>query len=251
MVRFSAKYLPTALFSLKDSNATNSGAKSLFLPSPYSIKMALLNQIITIEGEEVFSQREVEVTKGKKKKTEKRESEVFELIREVEISFYLPQGSRFCVNNTFVKILKIKEDKSSKNDNEAEKEFEPGLQETIRYREYIHITHPLEIIFEVSDTSQAEFLKNYLHKINYFGKRGCFFQFLEYNDNPPEANVVPFNANKGLAGVLQKYDDFDESVTFEMVNNYSGTSTKRKEEIWILPLKSKSSSKSYTSYVLI
>ncbi|PKQ67682.1 hypothetical protein [Raineya orbicola] len=249
MVRFSVKYLPTALFSLKDSNATNSGAKSLFLPSPYSVKMALLNQIITIEGVEIFNPKEEETTKGKKKKLQ--ESEIFEAIRDAKISFYLPQGSKFCVNNAFVKILKIKEDKSSKKDKEAGKIFEPGFQETISFREYIQITHPLEIIFEVSDTSQEVFLKNYLHKINYFGKRGCFFQFLEYNDNPPEANVVPFDVKKGLSGILQKYDDFDELVTFEMVNNFSGKSTKRKEEIWVLPLRSRTSSKSYTSYVSI
>ncbi|MFN4084202.1 MAG: hypothetical protein ACK4K9_11275 [Bacteroidia bacterium] len=248
MVRFSVKYLPTALFSLKDSNATNSGAKSLFLPSPYSVKMALLNQIITIEGVETFSQREVEITQGKKKKIELQEAEIFELIRDAKISFYLLQGSRFCVNNAFVKILKIKEDKSSKKDKEAGKIFEPGFQETIGFREYIQITHPFEIIFEISDASQAAFLKNYLHKINYFGKRGCFFQFLEYNDNPPQANVVPFDVTEGHAGILQKYDDFDESVTFEMVNNFSGKSTKRKDEILLLPLHLIKTSKSFTSY---
>ncbi|MBK9150373.1 MAG: hypothetical protein IPM26_04965 [Saprospiraceae bacterium] len=164
MVRFSVKYLPTALFSLKDSNATNSGAKTLFLPSPYSIKMALLNQIIIAEGIETFNQREVEIIKGKKKKTEKRESEVFELIRDANISYFLLRGSRFCVNNAFVKILKPAREN-------------PGFDRTVSFREYIHITHPLEIIFEVSDLSQSEFLKNYLHKINYFGKRGCFFSF--------------------------------------------------------------------------
>ena len=49
-LKFSAVFQPTTLFSLKDSNSTNSGAKSLFLPSPYAIKMAILNQAITIGG---------------------------------------------------------------------------------------------------------------------------------------------------------------------------------------------------------
>lgn len=248
MVRFSVKYLPTALFSLKDSNATNSGAKSLFLPSPYAVKMALLNQIITVEGLEILSPKEVEVSEGKKKKVELQESEAFERVRNAKISYYLPKGMGFCVNNTFVKILKIKEDKISKKDKEAGKEFESGFQETVSFREYVHITSPLEIIFEVSDLSTSEFLKKYLHKINYFGKRGCFFQFLEYNDNPPEPNVVPFDVKKAIAGILQKYDDFDESATFEMVNNFSSKSTKRKEQIWVIPLKYSNSSKSYSTY---
>lgn len=234
MVRFSAKYLPTALFSLKDSNSTNSGAKSLFLPSPYSIKMAILNQAITIGGD-------LDKLNGKG-------SLSFQFIRNTKISYFLNLSGKFCVNNTFVKILKIKEDKRSKKDKEAGIVFEPGFQETISFREYIHITIPLEIIFEVYDNYAKNYLKKYLHNINYFGKRGCFFQFIEYNDSPPEANVVPFDANKGHFGILQKYDDFDEKVTFEMVNNYSGSGTKRKEILWVLPLINKGSSKSYSSY---
>lgn len=221
MIRFSVKYLPTALFSLKDSNSTNSGAKSLFLPSPYSIKMAILNQAITVGGE--------------LEKMEEKNSLHFRYIRDAKVRFFMSAESDFCVNNTFVKILKPARE-------------EAGFQETVSFREYIHLTKPLEIIFEVPDDLTADYLKKYLHKINYFGKRGCFFQFMEYNDNSSEANVFPFGTKKGLIGILQKYDDFDEKVTFEMVNNFSGKPTKRKEEIWVLPLKLKSSSKSYSFY---
>ena len=49
-MKFSAIYKPTALFSLRDSDSTNSGAKSLFLPSPYAIKMAFLSQAISLGG---------------------------------------------------------------------------------------------------------------------------------------------------------------------------------------------------------
>lgn len=238
MVRFSVKYLPTSLFSLKDSNATNSAAKSLLLPSPYSIKMAVINQAVTIGGD--FD------------KLNEHGSLHFQFIRKAKISYYLVPNSAFCVNNAFVKILKQKEDKRSQKEKESGKTFEPGFGSTISFREYIYMTQPIEIIFEVYDESAMNYLKKYLHKINYFGKRGCFFQFLEYNDNPPQANVVRFSeAPKTLAGILQKYDDFGKSVTFNQVNNFSDKPTEREEEIWLLPLRSKSSSKSYTSYVLI
>lgn len=249
MIKFSVKYQPTSLFSLKDSNSTNSGAKSLFLPSPYSIKMALLNQIITANGVEVFSQ--VEATIAKKKKVELKESDIFVMIRDAIISYHLPKGSGFCVNNTFVKILKTNEDKRTKKDKEIGKPFKAGFTETVSFREYIHITQSLEIIFELSNDLAADYLKKYLHKINYFGKRGCFFQFLEYSDNPNQANVFLFDVKKMSSGILQKYDDFDETVTFEMVNNFSEKTTKRKEEIWVLPLKLNNSSKSYSFYKTI
>jgi len=38
-----AEYQPTALFSLKISSATSSVGKTLIVPTPYSIKMALVD----------------------------------------------------------------------------------------------------------------------------------------------------------------------------------------------------------------
>ena len=49
-MKFSAIYKPTTLFSLRDSNSTSSGGKSLFLPSPYSIRMAFISQSISLGG---------------------------------------------------------------------------------------------------------------------------------------------------------------------------------------------------------
>lgn len=224
MICFSVKYLPTNLFSLKDSNSTNSGAKALFLPSPYSIKMAILNQAITIGGD--------------LDKLKMPRSKEFEYIRDAKMSFHVSKGSSFCVNNSFVKILRQKDIKEG-----------GGYKPTVAFREYIFLSHPLEIVFEVESEESKSYLKQYLHKINYFGKRGCFFQFLEYSDMPNEANVKPFQMNSSLFGVLQEYDDFDKKATFENANNFSSVSAKRKKQVWALPLKKVSSSKSFTNYI--
>lgn len=221
---FSAVFRPTSLFSLKDSSSTNSGAKSLLLPSPYAIKMALINQAITLDG--------VDFNEGGKK------NEYFKFIRDVEITFFLE--GHFCVNNCFVKILKPSRSK-------------PGeVQETVSFREYVFIQKPIELIFNVKDEQQAIFLKKYLHKINYFGKRGCFFQFLEYKNQPSKPNVIAMNSGSLMEGMVQEYDDFFEKIPFEKVNNYGGASTvKRKKEIYLLPLRREKSSKSYTNYISI
>ncbi|MCC7525784.1 MAG: hypothetical protein IT250_13230 [Chitinophagaceae bacterium] len=150
-MRFSVKYLPTTLFSLKDSNATNSGAKSLFLPSPYAIKLAILNQAITVGGE--FEQ------------LSSHNSKQFQFVRDTKISYFIEEGSFFSVNNSFVKILKPAREVG-------------GFIQTVAFREYLFLSSPLEIIFEVATEEQALYLKRYLHRINYFGKRGCFFQFV-------------------------------------------------------------------------
>lgn len=223
-LKFSAVYQATSLFSLKDSNSTNSGAKSLFLPSPYAIKMAILNQAITLDG------IDFETGKGK--------NERFKMVRDVTITYYLK--GNYCVNNCFVKILKPSRSK-------------PGqVQETVSFREYIHINEPLEIIFTVKSEHQKTFLQSYLHKINYFGKRGCFFQFMEYKEFPNEPNSRYLKEEMLSAGLIQEYDDFNEKLTFEHVNNYGGkASVKREKKILILPLNRKNSSKSYTNYVTI
>lgn len=220
-MKFSAKYLPTTLFSLKDSNATNSGAKSLFLPSPYAIKMAILNQAITI-GNDL-------------QQLEQKKSLYFSFIRDVKISFFIEHDSSFAVNKTFIKILKP----SRSSD---------GFAQTVAFREYIFISKPLEIIFETQIPEQKEYLQKYLHKINYFGKKGCFVQFVDYSDNPSEANVKPFDIENISYGVLQEYDDFGENVTFEKINNYSSLKTSRRKEIMVLPLQNISSSKGFSIY---
>ncbi len=219
-MRFSAIYNPTTLFSLKDSSSTNSGAKSLFLPSPYAIKMAILNQAITVGGD--------------LEQLDKKKSTEFGYVREAKIMYYLQSGSSICVNNSFVKILK-----PDRNGD--------GFAQTVAFREYIYLSHPIEIIFDVKDELAKTYLCKYLHRINYFGKRGCFFQFIEYSDNPIEPNVIPLESGNLIPGILQQYDDFGK-IEFDNVNSYSSTNTKRESGILIFPLQQVSSSKSYTHY---
>lgn len=220
-MKFSVKYLPTSLFSLKDSNSTNSGAKTLFLPSPYAIKMAILNQAITIGGQ----LDELKI----------KNSLHFGFVRDAKVSFYIESHSFFAVNNSFIKILKPAREGG-------------GFGQTVAFREYLYLSKPLEIIFEIESNEQMNYLKKYLHKINYFGKRGCFFQFVDYIEDPNEANVLKFSVEEMRYGIMQEYDDFDDNVTFDNVNSFSMSNTKRKKEILVIPIKQSSSSKSFSLY---
>jgi len=214
-MKFSAIYKPTALFSLRDSNSTSSGAKSLFLPSPYAIKMAFISQAISLGGEN-FNEN----------------IKHFDIIRDADISYNIK--GNFCVNNCFVKVQK-------QRDNDP---FKP----TVSFREYIFLDNDLEIIFEVQKVEDVVFLKQYLYRINYLGKRGCFFQFVKYNDEPCEPNVKTFDVKALSFGILQEYDDFDKKITFNNVNSYSDAKTTRCKKILVLPIKSEGSSKSYSLY---
>ncbi len=225
---FSAVYKPTALFSLRDSNSTSSGAKSLFLPSPYAIKMALINQAISLGGVNFNA-----------------EPQKFHVIRDLKINFRI--SGNFCVNNCLLKIQKKRGDEP----------FKP----TVGFREYLFLDSDLEIIFETNandvdlfDKTEDNmlFLKKYLCTINQLGKRGCFFQFVKFNDNPLPANVLPFEIGRQLFyGILQEYDDFDENLIFDNVNSYSESKTKRVKKIMVLPIMRTNASKSYTTYKVL
>ncbi|WP_461639224.1 hypothetical protein [Labilibaculum euxinus] len=218
-MKFSVIYQPTNLFSLKESNSTNSGAKSLLIPSPYSIKMALFNQAITINGKEVF---------------EEKKSLELTYIRDVQISYKL-SGS-FCVNNCFITIQSLRDG------------FYRGKPS---FREYIYLSNNIEIIFKVTDEKAKQYLQKYLHKINYFGKRGCFFQFMEYNDNPNEANVKEFDASNSSPGILQEFDDMSPKAELKNIDNYASGKALRDKHIWVMPVIHVNSSKSYTHYRII
>lgn len=215
-MKFSVLYQPTNLFSLKESNSTNSGAKSLLIPSPYSIKMALFNQAITIDGKEVF---------------EEKKSKEFAFIKDAQIT-YCVSGS-FCVNNCFVTIQSLRD---------GTYRGKPS------FREYIYLSDNIEIIFDVQDLEAKQYLQKYLHRINYFGKRGCFFQFVGYRDNPSEPNVKEFDVSDFTPGVLQEYDDISPKAQFKNVDNFDSSNAQRDKKILVIPVRNVNSSKSYTHY---
>ncbi len=161
-------YRPTTLFSLRQSRATSSGAKSLLTPSPYAVKMALLNAIITYDS--------IQLAK-----------ENFNLIRDLEMRFSLP--GKLVVNNCFLKIQK--EPHSDKKKEHPEINF----QSTVGFREYVYLAGDVKIAFMVEDNKIKNFLKQWFPLINYFGKRGCFFQFIKFKETRNYVQRVLENYN--------------------------------------------------------
>lgn len=228
-----AIYLPTTLFSLKSSSATNSAGKSLISPSPYSVKMALLNAAITFGSIELITDRK---------------EENFRLIRDLEIRFALPE--KIIVNNCFVKIQKaIRTDSQSKKDN-------PNLQfqSTVAFREYVYFNGEIKIAFKIKEPNllSLEFLKKWLMRINYFGKKGCFFQFIGFNEfEKLPKDYSSLLDDKICAGIMFPMDDVvkDKKVKFENMNNYSKSkNAKREEQIHIFPFELKTANKNFTHF---
>jgi len=245
------KYKPTALFSLKMSSATSSAGKSLISPSPYAVKMALLNAIITYDSLE----------KAKEK---------FELIRDLEMHFALP--NRIVVNNCLIKIQKPKRhDLSQKEKNKLK---EQGLSEdeirnipkermakdpidsTVAFREYVYINDELKIAVKTKEQensfvqSDLDFLKKWFMHINYFGKRGCLFQFISAEEINELSGRYSKILEEGIsAGIMFPMDDIDSDASFENMNNYNHKiKAKRVQQIHIFPFRQERANKNFTLY---
>lgn len=230
-----AEYHPASLFSFRSGIATSSGAKTLFLPTPFAIRMALLDAAIRTYGAESGP-------------------EAFEWIKRLSIAVRPPE--RVVVTNLFAKVLK-----PSRKD-----EAKHSMARTIAFREYAHLEGNIGLAFCVSE-EQVEQLSALLAQINYFGKRGSFFQLLRA---PYIAAVLPLDfvlldgiyiqgtqlkgAQQGTfaPGLVQIMDDWGETLTFAKANIYCEeeikVGTDRVRKTIVLPYRLVRASKGYSYY---
>lgn len=211
------EYRPAALFSFKIGVATSTGAKTLFLPTPFAIRTALLDAAIRTRGREAGQ-------------------EVFDALKPLKIAAAPPE--RIVVTNLFAKVQKPSrsDKKSGEADDEDEDSGGSAMTKSIAFREYAHLDGALTLAFEGSDTA-LKLVEELAPQVNYFGKRGSFFQWtnrVQYESELP-ANFT--RLDEGMAfengkitngmtsafplGVIQLMDDWGEALTFEKLNVYS------------------------------
>jgi hypothetical protein len=100
-------YEPVSLFSLRMSQTTSKGGKTLVVPTPYSVKMALIYACFRAwDEQEAFSNAR----------------RVFDIVKARRICFRPPPHC--LVQNTFVKVL------------DAERDSDLPFKQTIVYREF-------------------------------------------------------------------------------------------------------------------
>jgi hypothetical protein len=226
-----AEYQPTALFSLKPSWATSSGGKTLLAPTPYAIKMALLDAACRSRG----------VQTGR---------EVWPQIRDLQVALRPPK--RVVVTNLFTRILKPRRSAAKPGTQHA-----GPLGRTIGFREYVHFGGPLGIALRGPLVDRL-LLEEWLLQTNYLGKRGGFMQLLappaESPILPPGYIVVDGEIGSPFAahGVIQQLDDCGAGVTFEKASIYSTKSVRmgvdRMLHHVVLPYRLIRSSKSFSYY---
>lgn len=184
-----ADFDPITTFELRPSNTTKTGGKTLLCPTPYAVRMALLDRMIRIQGVDLGQAR-------------------FPIIRDVGIAMQPPPI--VAINRTFQKILRP----PFKN---------RQWTSTIAMREFCIHTGTFRIAFNIP-TSFASDLNEILPAVNYFGQRGSFFQLvkLEEANNVPDSFVDVTQPAQGLQlGYLQRMDDIQPEATFDDVNVFN------------------------------
>ncbi len=235
-----ARYQSAALFSLKAASATASGGKTLLIPTPYAIKMALLDAAIRTMG----------VSEGER---------LFPFLRDLAVWMQPPDD--LVVIKGFGKIRRLLKDKSNEEKaREAQARGHWPMQPTIAYREYVYYRDPFHLALSMADDEpEMRTVQRLLLCINYFGRRGGFVQMVE----PPALveqvteqafiHLTPERIEHFYAdGILQILDDCGPALTFQKANIYNAERiTPGKERLFrhiVLPYRLIRSSRGYSHY---
>ncbi len=211
------EYRPATLFSFKIGLATSTGAKTLFLPTPFAIRTALLDAAIRTRGKDSAD-------------------DVFNMLKPLKLAASPPE--RVVVTNLFAKVQKPKRGDKKKGEEEIDEEdaeSTSAMTKSIAFREYAHLDGTLALAFE-GGTDALKVVEELAPQVNYFGKRGSFFQWMDRVRHEPELPSGFTRLDEGMAfengkltsniptfplGVIQLMDDWGEALTFEKVDVYS------------------------------
>jgi hypothetical protein len=224
-----AEYEAVTLFSLKMSSATASGGKTLLVPTPYAVKMALLDVACRLLGIEQAEQ-------------------VWPQIRDLQVA--IQPSACTVVTNLFQKVLRPRRNPIPFDEPEA-----GPFQKTIGYREYAFLEGAFGL--GLSSGEELPWLADLLLNLNYLGKRGGFIQLVRMPENAEALPLEYTLLTTGIDGVfpmgtLQVLDDCGPTLTFEKANIYSEAKVSMgKDRITrqvILPYRPIKSSRSFTLY---
>lgn len=151
------RYAPVSVFSLRSTYATSKGGKTLLVPTPYAVKLALIDACFRVHA-------------GPEAEAAARR--VFDLIKAQPVRVRPP--TECVVQNTFLRVLQPARDL-------GEEEAASGpFARTIAYREVVFFSGEMEIALglDASTKSESAELTDLFAHVNYLGKRGSFWQFL-------------------------------------------------------------------------
>lgn len=248
-----ATYQPTTFFSLRPALSTSSGGQTLVVPTPFALKMALLDVAIRGWG--------LEQTVA-----------WFPILRDLQVAIAPPD--RLIINHTFIKIQRLKKNIPKELD---DRELFTPLNATIAFRAFVQFGGNMQIavtpgagLATESKSKKSQVvattpppLAALLAQLSYLGKRGGFFQL---QTQPTEVETLPEypdgrfvrltnSLSFRLDGLMQVLDDCAPHLEFAQVNVYDPKSLQVGKDRLLkhvaLPYRLKRSSQRYQLYEFI
>jgi len=199
-----AQFHPATLFSLKMSSATSGVGKTLLVPTPYVVKMAMLDAALRTGGEP-DAERTVE------------------RLRALDLRVGVPE--RAIVTHT---IVKIRQEPKKRTEDSG-----PYIA-AVAYREFVHMAGDLAIAMNLAALSRegAQEIISLIPMVKCFGKRGSLFQFLSMERRPTlDASFTQSLSEPDLPlssmSHIAYLDDFGPEASFEILNSFESTTAKR------------------------
>ncbi|HLJ28576.1 MAG TPA: hypothetical protein VKY85_17850 [Candidatus Angelobacter sp.] len=237
------RYSPVTLFSLRSTYATSKGGKTLLTPTPYAVKMALIDACFRVFPAE---------------QAEKAARDVFNLVKERPVRIKPPEEC--IVQNTFLRVLQPARDVTGEEGGNG------PFSRTIAYREFVFFRGEMEIAI-TADSSALEAMQTLLTHINYFGKRGSHWQFLGAQTHqgrlPYGFSIVATEIAQYPLDVVGRYrvteylDEFGPKLCaardgFERISTYHDGDVKLGEhrilQSTLLPYERKAAGRHFTHY---
>lgn len=185
------KYKPVSLFRLRPSRTTDAGVQTLLIPSFYAVRTAFMAQAFTLGGEP-------------------RAKGAFDIIKRLEIKLSPP-------NRAVLSTLAWRGIRWS----DRVKEQKTALG-GFGYREYVAYQGNFRVALNVKNlnSDEVDLLKILGQMVNYFGKANSFFQCVSISieDNLGEGFCRRWSVEEMRSGVLTELDDWNEDITYEMVD---------------------------------
>lgn len=229
-------FQPVSLFSLKRSDATSMAARSNLVPTPYAIKMALLKVMLEMNGYHHREAFNVWI------------QEEFTWIQDLQIHVLPPEHIIVNRNGYKLRYWNQQADKDYRKANNKEAPPVMPMQDGYVFREWVHMDGCLQICCGLSNRTAD--LRMLFSQINYFGKRGCFFQYLPDDWQETDASTAQTDSSTGF--VIQPMDDLGPKTTFARINPYSDEKMKlgndRVIKPGLLPLQLVATSARYDLY---
>lgn len=182
------RYRSTALFHFKRLDATNKGALTLPMPTPYAVRCAFL--AVSDDPEAIF-----------------------DAVKEKVIRVVPP--AEIVINPCWVKILDKKRTSMAERKRWVNPEATAEYQTTMSLREYAYIPGDGSADLSIFIDS-LEGIEELPPRVNYFGKRGSFVQYV----GQEELETPEILEDTGL---YYELEDFSENATWERVNVYNGS----------------------------